>query len=278
MNSNEPNNSQPKANALQQFACAPGWNLLLGDCIQAEESDFSTPPDLIYADPPFFTGKTFRNRETDEAAFHDCWENDLGSFLDFLRKRIRKAHQILSPKGSLLLHLDWRSVHYAKILCDEIFGYDHFQNEIIWAYQSGGGTKRRYGRKHDTILWYSKGRTPIFNTEAARVPYDAVISKNRVHLFHENGKVAGDVLNIKRPANQSHEWVGWPTQKPLSLLRWLVQVHTQPNSLIVDFFNGSGTTVLAAVQAQRPACGVDISPKALSLAQQRLEKASTPTP
>lgn len=270
------NSEEPAQAPLANFAKGTSWQLLHGDCLLAKPDHFPKPPDLIYADPPFFTGKTFRNRETDEAAFHDCWQNDLPSFLDFLRARITRAHALLSPEGSLLLHLDWRSVHYAKVICDQIFGFDHFQNEVIWSYQSGGGTTRRYGRKHDTILWYSKGENPIFNTEAARVPYDAVISKNREHLFNKNGKVSGDVLSIKRPANQSREWVGWPTQKPLSLMNWLVRVHTQPSSLVSDFCCGSGTTLVAAVTNCQSAVGFDLSPKALELAKQRLEKASTP--
>lgn len=261
----------PKIPELKSYSQGNNWSLFEGDCLLALPESFPSAPDLIYADPPFFTGKTFRNRETDEAAFHDCWENDLPSFLEFLRQRIARAHELLSPNGSLLLHLDWRSVHYAKVICDEVFGYSNFQNEIIWSYQSGGGTTRRYGRKHDTILWYSKSASPIFNTEAARVPYDAVIAKNRVHLFNENGKVAGDVLSIKRPANQSREWVGWPTQKPLSLMNWLIAVHTTPESVVADFFCGSGSTLVAAAKASRFACGVDLSPKALSLAKARLQ-------
>lgn len=170
----------------------------------------------------------------------------------------------------MLLHLDWRAVHYAKVRCDAIFGAHRFQNEIVWSYRSGGGTKRRYGRKHDTILWYSMSDEPIFDADAARVPYDAAIAKSRAHLFHERGKVSGDVLDIPRPPNHAKEWTGWPSQKPLALLEWFVRVHSRPGDAVGDFFCGSGTTLVAARRLGRRAVGCDASADALAIARRRL--------
>ncbi len=224
---------------------------------------------LVYLDPPFFTNKEFKSR-AGEGGFRDTWSGGLTEYLAFLRPRLAAIRPLLTPDGSLLLHLDWRAVHYAKVLCDEVFGIDNFQNEIIWSYNSGGGSKKRYGRKHDTILWYGAGPSPLFNHDAARVPYDAVIARKRAHLFHPDGKVSGDVLNIPRPPNHAAEWTGWPTQKPLALLRFLIRCHTNPGDLVGDFFCGSGTTLVAALLEGRRAFGSDISPDALAIARQRL--------
>lgn len=229
---------------------------------------------LIYIDPPFFTRREFDARNG-PGGFADRWESGLGGYLDFLAERLRVLAPLLAEDGSLLLHLDWRAVHYAKVACDEIFGYDRFQNEIIWSYNSGGGSRRRYGRKHDTILWYGRGDRPFFNPEAARVPYDAVIARKRAHLFHPDGKVSGDVLDIPRPPNHAREWTGWPTQKPLALLRFLVKCHSEPGDLVGDFFCGSGTTLLAAAMEGRRAFGCDISADAVRLAHTRLAAAES---
>lgn len=240
------------------------------DCLDFAARQAPASFRLIYLDPPFFTGRTFEARGA-EGGFSDLWAGSMTDYLGFLRPRLEAVRALLTPDGSLLLHLDWRSVHYAKVLCDEVFGMTCFQNEIIWSYNSGGGSKRRYGRKHDTILWYGAGPEPFFNAEAARVPYDATIARKRAHLFHPDGKVSGDVLAIPRPPNHSKEWVGWPTQKPLELLRFLVRCHSEPGDLVGDFFAGSGTTLVAAVMEGRRACGCDVSAEAVALARQRLE-------
>lgn len=253
---------------------SPFWKLYHRDCIHAAENLEQESIDLIYIDPPFFTGKTFSIKNQKDSGFQDHWNNDLPSFVSFLSDRIRIMHQLLKPTGSLLLHLDWRAVHYLKVACDEIFGMENFQNEIIWSYQSGGGTKKRYGRKHDTILWYSKSKTFCFNTEEARVPYDAIIAKKREHLFNEKGKVSGDVLSISRPPNHAKEWNGWPTQKPMALMNWIVKVHSQQNDIVADFCCGSGSTLHAAVKNNRHAIGFDLSEDALGIARQRLQTLS----
>ncbi|CAN5295470.1 hypothetical protein BH09SUM1_BH09SUM1_09120 [soil metagenome] len=225
---------------------------------------------MIYIDPPFFTGKEFVGRKGLKG-FDDRWKAGMTGYLDFLRPRLEAIYALLAKDGSLLLHLDWRAVHYAKVLCDELFGSRAFMNEIIWAYNSGGGSKNAYGKKHDTILWYGRTAKPYFDREAARVPYDAIIAKKRAHLFNENGKVSGDVLRISRPPNHSPEWTGWPTQKPLALLRFLVRCHSQQGDLVGDFFCGSGTTLLAAKLESRRWFGCDESDEAVRLAKERLE-------
>ena len=239
------------------------------DCLEFAARQPAGEFRLIYLDPPFFTGRQFASRGDAGGGFADAWES-LADYLAFLRVRLEAIHPLLARDGALLLHLDWRTVHYAKVICDEIFGIDRFQNELIWSYNSGGGSKRRYGRKHDTILWYGVGPQPYFDADAARVPYDAVIATKRAHLFNPDGKVSGDVLTISRPPNHAKEWTGWPTQKPLALLRFLVRCHTAPGDLVGDFFAGSGTTLLAAALEGRRARGCDVSAEAVALATQRL--------
>ncbi|MCC6548386.1 site-specific DNA-methyltransferase [Candidatus Sumerlaeota bacterium] len=224
---------------------------------------------MIYIDPPFFTESGFKSRKG-EGGFDDTWVGGLDDYLSFLRARIELMRPLLAGDGSFFLHLDWRAVHYAKVMCDAIFDRRNFQNELIWSYNSGGGTKARYGRKHDTILWYGKTAHPFFNADEARVPHSAVIAKKRAHLFHPAGKVRGDVLGIPRPPNHAAEWTGWPTQKPLALLSLLVRCHSRPGDLVGDFFCGSGTALVAAISEGRKAFGCDLSSDALAIARKRI--------
>lgn len=247
--------------------------LLPGDCLEVAPRLPINSFRMIYIDPPFFTNKEFKARGIENAGFNDLWgKHGIEAYLNFLRERIILLRELLTSDGSLLLHLDWRAIHYAKVMCDEIFGMDCFQNELIWSYRSGGGSKYRYGRKHDTILWYGRSKRAYFDREAARVPYDAVIAKKWEHKFHPDGKVCGDVLDINRPPNHAKEWTGWPTQKPLDLLRFLVKVHSAPGDLVGDFFCGSGTTLVAAKLEGRHPFGCDISSDALAIAGKRLSE------
>ncbi|MEO8376983.1 MAG: site-specific DNA-methyltransferase [Candidatus Sumerlaeota bacterium] len=240
-----------------------------GDCLAAIPTLAPCTFRIIYIDPPFFTESAFKNRKG-TGGFSDTWNGSLEDYLAFLRPRVTAMRELLMSDGSFLLHLDWRAVHYAKVMCDEIFGRANFQNEIIWSYNSGGGTKHRYGRKHDTILWYGKTAKPFFDADAARVPHSAVIATKRAHLFHPGGKVRGDVLDIPRPPNHSAEWTGWPTQKPLALLQLLIRCQSRPGDLIGDFFCGSGTTLVAAFTEGRKAFGCDLSEDALGIARKRI--------
>ncbi len=253
---------------------AAGWELRQGDALEVARALDPASFRLVYIDPPFFTNKD-QHRRGGGAGFSDRWAGGLSEYLEFLRLRLEAIRPLLTEDGSLLLHLDWRAVHYARVMCDSIFGYGRLQNEIIWSYRSGGGSSLRYGRKHDTILWYSAGPRPYFDATAARVPYDAIIAAKRAHLFHKEGKVSGDVLEISRPPNHSREWTGWPSQKPLALLRFLVRVHTAPGDLVGDFFCGSGTSLAAAFELGRRTFGCDTSPDAIAIATRRLQEMET---
>lgn len=129
-------------------------------------AEFASAVDLIYIDPPFMTGRTFKNgsqiRSTSPISYHDTWNNDLDSFLQWLYETFYYLYELLAPDGCLYVHLDWRAAHYAKLLLDEIFHSPlhtngaGFKNEIVWHYQSGGRAQKSFARKHDSILLYTK--------------------------------------------------------------------------------------------------------------------------
>ncbi len=264
--------------------------LILGDNLLVMGSlleRFAEKIDLIYIDPPFATGADFsysapigeggqkRSRERpviEEKAYRDTWGNDVGTYLSFLAPRLALMRDLLSPRGAMLVHVDYRVAHYLKLVLDELFGRSRMVNEIIWHYRSGGGGRGHFGRKHDTILFYSKGPDTYFDDSApqARVPHDAVIPKKWAHQFDPRGKLRPDVWDIGRPPNHSAEWVGFPTQKPLALLEVPVAVLSPPGGLVADFFCGSGTALVAAEKLGRRWIGCDLGRRAIHVARKRL--------
>lgn len=246
--------------------------------------------DLIYIDPPFNTGKVqertriktvrdekggdrvgfkgrkYRTEKLGTQAFVDAFDD----FLEFLESRLREAHRILAADGSLFLHLDYREVHYCKVLLDSIFGRECFQNEIIWAYDYGARSKKRWSPKHDSILWYSKSPDSYtFNYEEVdRIPYMApgLVGKEKA----ARGKTPTDVWWHTIVPTKSAERTGYPTQKPLGILTRIVKVHTKPGDLVLDFFAGSGTLGEAAARLGRDFILIDNNPDAAQIMAQRL--------
>ena len=251
--------------------------LFLGDNLTVMRNLPDGCIDLIYADPPFFSGRNYGVDLMDEGngpSFRDLWPEGLTAYLAWLSDRLREMKRLLKSSGSLFVHLDWHAVHYVKVEMDGIFGYDHLQNEIVWAYRSGGGSRRRYGRKHDTLLWYTASREEyVFNVDEVRVPYDAVIARSRKGLFHRAGKVAGSVWDIPRPPNHSKEWTGYPTQKPEALLERIVRAHSLPGQVVADFFCGSGTMPVVAQRLGRRWVACDCSRNAVDITINRLSRA-----
>jgi site-specific DNA-methyltransferase (adenine-specific) len=237
--------------------------------------------DLIYGDPPFFTGKTHTQADG-KHRLNDCWQGDLGSYLDFLRPRLQHMRRLLKPTGSLYLHLDWHAVHYAKVMLDEIFGYDHFCNEIVWSYRTGGRSRRHFARKHDTILAYARCaeqqrfhlqhdgefRTDGMKHDERGRPYKQT-KAGRLY-FNPEGPAMTDVWEIPFLSTVSLERTGYPTQKPETLLERIVNAATDPGDVVADFFCGSGTTLAVAHRLGRRWLGCDINPEAADLARQRL--------
>jgi len=177
------------------------------------------------------------------------------SYLIFMAVRLMEMYRILKPTGSIYLHCDPTAGHYLKLLMDGIFGYGNFLNEIIWSYRSGGGSKSRFGRKHDTLLYYKVGKIHLFNADSVRVEHDAVIAESRKHLFNDKGKVMGSVWDINRPANHAKERTGYPTQKPLALLERIIKASSNPGDLVFDPFCGCATALVAADRLTTPMGG-----------------------
>ena len=255
----------------------------------------STLPDamfeLIYIDPPFNTQKTQRRsrlkavqddsgkrtgfggkKYTTQSLESPTYQDSFDDFMGFLEPRLIQARRILSPNGSLFVHLDFREVHYAKVWLDQLFGRASFMNEIIWAYDYGGRGKNKWPTKHDTILWYAKDpKCYTFNYEAIdRIPY--MTPKMVTPEKAARGKTPTDVWWQTIVPTSSKEKTGYPTQKPLKLLERIIKVHSNPGDVVLDFFAGSGTTGEAAAKHGRGFVLVDQNKEAIEVMQKRLEK------
>ena len=264
--------------------------IVLGDNLDVLATIPDESIDLIYVDPPFNSGKrqTLRRLKTvrdEEAGDRTGFGGrryrtiQLGAqsyldlhddYLDFLEPRIAEMRRVLRPTGSFYLHLDYREVHYAKVLCDAIFGRDSFLNEIVWAYDYGARTKKRWPAKHDTILFYAKDPERYwFDAEAVeRIPYMApgLVGPEKA----ARGKLPTDTWwqTIVPPAGK--ERTGYPTQKPVAILRRIVSASCPPGGLVADFFAGSGTTGAAAAKLGRRFLLVDANPEAIEVMERRL--------
>ncbi len=235
--------------------------------------------DLIYIDPPFGTGRAPRRGK---AGYSDRWTGGLKAHLAFLFPRLTECHRLLAPHGTIYVHLDWRAAHYVRIQLDTIFGVDHFLNEIIWHYRTGGVARRWFSRKHDTILVYAKKlgrhrfhqiREGRFRTDGLKYdengrPYKST-KKGRLY-FHADGPALTDVWDLPFLSTVSLERVNWPSQKPLALLKRIVVASSRSGDLVADFFCGSGTTLVAAKEMGRRYLGCDVSRQAVDIARKRV--------
>jgi site-specific DNA-methyltransferase (adenine-specific) len=243
---------------------------------------------LIYIDPPFNTGKTQRHTalKTVRSATGDrrgfqgaryetialgsrAYPDIFDDYLAFLEPRLIEAYRVLAPHGTLYFHIDYREAHYCKVLLDTIFGRRCFLNEIIWAYDYGGRTKRKWAPKHDTILVYVKDPARYtFNADAIdRVPYmaPALVGPEKA----ARGKVPTDTWWHTIVPTNSRERTGYPTQKPLGILTRIVATSSNPGNLVLDFFAGSGTTGAACLALGRSFVLVDNNLQALDVMAQR---------
>ena len=245
--------------------------------------------DLIYIDPPFNTGRTqsstrlrtvqdaggdrvgfkgerYRTEDLGSRAFADSFDD----YLAFLEPRLVEAHRLLKDDGSFFLHIDYREVHYCKVLLDSIFGRASFINEIIWAYDYGARSRKRWSAKHDNILWYAKDpkNYTYRYDDIDRIPYMAptLVGKEKA----ARGKTPTDTWWNTIVSPTGRERTGYPTQKPLAILERIITVHTDPGDRVLDFFAGSGTTGEAAFRAGRHAVLVDSNPESIEVMTERL--------
>jgi site-specific DNA-methyltransferase (adenine-specific) len=248
---------------------------------------------LIYIDPPFNTGReqqrskvtTMRNNEGNRIGFKGeryetvkstvlSYDDQFANYWGFLEPRIEEAFRVLVNSGTLYLHLDYREAHYAKVLLDALFGPECFLNEIIWAYDYGGKSKSRWPAKHDTILVYVKDpKNYYFNSEEVdREPYMApgLVTPEKI----EKGKLPTDVWWHTIVSPTGKEKTGYPTQKPVGILRRIIQASSKPGDVVLDFFAGSGTTGFVANELGRRFILVDQNPESIQVIKDRLPKGS----
>ncbi|MBP06092.1 MAG: site-specific DNA-methyltransferase [Chloroflexi bacterium] len=264
--------------------------LHLGDNLKILKEIKKNSIDLIYIDPPFNTGKiqsrtqikTTRSEDGDRRGFKgqsykteiigtQSYSDIFDDYIVFLKPRIEEAKRILKPNGSFFLHLDYREIHYAKIMCDEIFGRDSFINEIIWSYDYGARSKSKWSAKHDNILWYAMDpKKYTFNYEDIdRIPY---LAPNLVGPEKAaKGKTPTDSWWHTIVSPNSKEKTGYPTQKPIAIMNRIIKVHSNKNDLILDFFAGAGTTGEAAIINERNAILIDNYDQAINIMKERFK-------
>ena len=262
----------------------------LGDNLPILRTMPSGSVPLIYIDPPFNTGKeqrrtrirttasengtrrgfqgrSYESTTVGSLAFADAFDD----FLGFLEPRLLEAYRLLTPDGSMYLHLDYREVHYAKVLMDSIFGRESFLNEIIWAYDYGARSKERWPAKHDNILVYVKNPASyVFNFDAMeRIPYMApdLVGAEKAAL----GKTPTDTWWHTIVPTNGKERTGYPTQKPVGILKRIVDVSSRPDDVVLDFFAGSGSTGEAAIRCGRRFHLIDSSVDALKVMAKRFQ-------
>lgn len=245
--------------------------------------------DLIYIDPPFYTMANYTNRievlygdkkeVLDYPAYSDIWKDGLIEYLNMLIARIFLMKDLLSDQGTIYIHLDFRTVHYVKIIMDYIFGRENFLNEVIWSYKSGGASKNYFARKHDTILVYTKGQDYIFNPQKEK-SYNRDLKPYRFKNVKEYKDKLGwytlvnlrDVWNINTVGRTARERVGYRTQKPEELLERIILSSSREGSLVADFFAGSGTTAAVAEKNNRRWIVSDIEDISIATIRKRLNK------
>ncbi len=266
------------------------YRVIQGDNLAVLQSMPDESIQLIYVDPPFNTGrvqsrgssKTTRTETGNRIGFKGqryeivketilSYDDEFKDYWGFLEPRLEQAWRLLNETGTLYLHLDYREAHYAKVLLDALFGRECFINEIIWAYDYGGKAKSRWPAKHDTILVYVKNPDKYyFNNESVdREPYMApgLVTPEKV----AKGKLPTDVWWHTIVSPTGKEKTGYPTQKPLGILRRIIQASSKENDLVLDFFAGSGTTGAAAAELNRNFILIDQNPESIGVIKERFK-------
>lgn len=276
-----------KVRAFNSDNCfTDGWvnSLIFGDNLLALKNLYENPKvkgkvKLIYIDPPFATSQDFMKDK--EKAYRDKVVG--AEFLEFIRKRIIFMRELLDTDGSIYVHLDQKKGHYVKVLLDEIFQENNFQNEIIWSYRTGGSGKGKWSQKHDNIFFYSKSSTPLFNLQkeksytksknrkAGKVDYGggtAEFFEDEIGVY--NWVNARDVWDISYINSQADERLDYPTQKPEALLERIIMASSSEGDLVLDAFAGSGTTLAVAEKMKRRWIGIDCGKLSVYTIQKRI--------
>jgi len=264
--------------------------------------------DLIYIDPPFFSGRQYNvifGDQNELRSFSDIWEGGMPGYLIWLNARLYEMKRLLKKTGSIYVHLDWHAAHYVKVEMDKIFGHDNFRDEIIWSHTIIGAAQNRFPKAHETILWYAKTNEHFFDEESpsARIPYKDRITKNlykdengyyytrgratrqvtedekarkaftKTYVDIEKGKLSGDVwTDIPTYRVQGNERIGYPTQKPEALLERIIGTTSPQEGVVADFFCGGGTTAAVAQRLGRRWVVCDQSRVAVAITADRIAR------
>ncbi len=285
---------------------APGakGKLMQGDARELDLSEYYGKVQCVYIDPPYFTGGhfTYRMRVGEEGwrtgrryidlpAFNDFAQAGRENYLSFLREMIHLAHKLLCDSGSFFLHVDWRSVAHARLLCDDIFGENQFRNEIIWSYQTGGRSIRYFSRKHDNILFYARSKNHFFDITKVPVSkkierrnhlkrhvdehgrsYRSIKTGGKTYIYYDDEPSYPDDVwtDLSQMQQKDPQRTGYATQKPVSLLDRIILCSTKPGDLVADVCCGSGTTLISAAGNGRRFLGADVSRSAFTASRKRL--------
>ncbi len=287
-----------RANKVQEkYQNSDHWNnkLYWGDNLDVLYyllNNFDNKIDLIYIDPPFFSGVNYKikieehDKSYDSIAYYDHWNRDLDSYLQMLYERIKIIKDLLSNTGLIFIHADWHANHYIRLIIDEIFGENRFVNNIIWYYYNKySAGKKNLPRAHDTILVYSKTKNYTFNElriprkkprkQLKREMVNGVLKNvkdEHGHVIYRivSDKKLDDVWKIPCMQPASKEWVGFPTQKHHELLERIIKIGSNEGDIVADFFCGSGTSLLMAEKLKRRWVGCDISEYSIYLTRNRI--------
>ncbi|MBD3361356.1 hypothetical protein GF358_01035 [Candidatus Woesearchaeota archaeon] len=268
-----------------------------GDCHSVLKRNFpENCVNLIYMDPPFSFNpkyaKLWYDKETLQM-FEEIRKGSVKHYTAWISKRIEQAHRVLKNTGSIYLHCDWKFGHYIKVEMDNIFGKNNFQDEIIWHYSVGGKSQKRWGRKHDTIFFYTKSKKWTFNKKHAKVeprktgsksfggrigtdengrPYQDKIAKSgKIYRYYLDEGRIHDVWEIQPIQSQDKKRTGYFTQKPDELLERIIKVSSNPKDIVLDLMCGCGTTLAVSHSLRRQWIGIDISSQACEVIKQRME-------
>lgn len=267
---------------------------ILNDCLDGLKRLSDESIDLVYLDPPFFTGKEHKLKprfSNKEFRFSDLW-SDHEEYAEFIYWRVEEMCRVLKPSGSIFFHCDRHASHIVRMILDRVFGQENFQSEIVWTYKRWSNSKKGLLPAHQIIYFYSKSNNFKFNrkfteysestnvdqilqararTAGGRSSYARDRNGAVRYVAEKKGVPLGDVWEIPYLNPKAKERVGYPTQKPLLLLERIIEISTDPGDVVLDPFFGSGTTLVAAKMMGRSAIGFDISEDAFSLCQDRLK-------
>jgi DNA modification methylase len=255
--------------------------LFFGDCLHVIRQLPSKSIDLIYIDPPFFSGRHYNvifGDKNEIRSFSDIWEGGMPGYLVWFNARLFEMKRLLKSTGSIYVHCDWHASHYIKCEMDKIFGYENFVNEVVWAYRTQGATKKRWSRKHDILLFYGKSDAWTFNfmTERSYMRHKYGFAKDDFKIDEEGRQyrdaLIRDIWEIAAIQSATRERIGYPTQKPEALLERIIKASSNEGDVVADFFCGGGTAPAMAQRMNRRWIACDQSRIATAITADRITR------